>query len=81
MNVKKDMLSMTVSDDGVGISLPDKKGRGLTHMIARVKEMGGSLSISSEGGTSIQVIVKLTPLFTAADCKTDFQKGAEWSAL
>ncbi len=46
-------LTMSISDDGIGLNAKRKDGRGLHNMQARAAELGGTLSLSSEKGTRV----------------------------
>lgn len=52
-------LILTVRDDGVGISKNVCRGVGLTSMRERAEELGGTLSLFSEGGTHLVVRLPL----------------------
>jgi signal transduction histidine kinase len=61
---EKDMLSIRISDDGIGFDVKKAKykdGLGLSHIGARVKVMKGVFNIisSSENGTSIFILVPI----------------------
>ena len=61
---EKDMLSIRISDDGIGFDVKQAKykdGLGLSHIGARVKVMKGVFNIisSSENGTSIFILVPI----------------------
>ena len=47
--IRDKMLNLTVADDGVGFDVKNnKKGIGITNMLARAQRLGGEFSISSE---------------------------------
>lgn len=50
VGVYEDMISLSVSDDGVGFSWPVGPGRGLRNLTARARELGGDCVIESEPG-------------------------------
>ena len=56
--VRKDRLSLTVSDDGVGGADPSR-GSGLVGLIDRVDALGGSLTIDSPTGAGTTLLVEL----------------------
>jgi len=61
---EKDMLSIRISDDGIGFDVKKAKykdGLGLSHIGARVKVMKGVFNIisSRENGTSIFILVPI----------------------
>ncbi|MEO7523133.1 MAG: 7TM diverse intracellular signaling domain-containing protein, partial [Ferruginibacter sp.] len=53
-------LHILVKDDGIGIVNPNQFGNGLKNMKKRMDEIGGSVEISSNGGTTIKIDVKVS---------------------
>jgi signal transduction histidine kinase len=57
--VVDDLFRLSIEDDGTGLKENGKKGRGLNNIMARAKDLGGRLSISSGQGVSISLEVPL----------------------
>lgn len=53
-----DSICFTVEDDGVGFKAEEgKRGRGLASIKRRAEEIGGTLSIRSDQGTTVRLEV------------------------
>lgn len=50
-------VTVTVSDDGAGIAGHTEKGIGMTSMQERATELGGTFSVTGDGGTTIRVVL------------------------
>ena len=60
--VAKNLLSVDVEDNGIGISMPDgKRGNGLRNIMNRVAMLGGSFDVrpGDPGGTLIRILLPL----------------------
>ena len=57
LSVRADRIQLTVRDDGQGCdgAQLSSKGRGITNMRSRAAEMGGSATITNDGGTCVFV--------------------------
>ncbi|MBS1742307.1 MAG: hypothetical protein JST81_04670 [Bacteroidetes bacterium] len=51
------ILHVQVKDDGIGITNPNQFGNGLKNIKKRMDEIGGHLTITSNGGTTIKIDV------------------------
>jgi len=51
--VNPEKLLLTIRDDGIGLEKTSDRGKGLSNMKARAEAIGGSLTVSSDRGTSI----------------------------
>jgi signal transduction histidine kinase len=60
-DVVNGLFRLSIEDDGTGLKENRRKGRGLNNIMVRVKDLGGTLSISSEEGVNIFLEVPLTP--------------------
>jgi two-component system, NarL family, sensor histidine kinase UhpB len=52
-------IDLTISDNGVGIQNEQKSGSGIKIIQSRVKSMGGNLTISKDGGTTLYIKIPL----------------------
>lgn len=59
LEVLPDKLLLTVQDDGIGLTEGDKVGRGLRNIKARAEEMGGKVTVTSDKGTRVGLILPL----------------------
>lgn len=50
-------FSMRIHDDGAGLPRPLKTGRGMANMQSRAREVGGTMMVASDGGTSLVLTV------------------------
>lgn len=50
-------VTVTVGDDGTGIGAQIEKGIGMTSMRERATELGGTFSVTGDGGTTIRVVL------------------------
>ena len=59
---RDDLLNLRISDNGIGFSIPDPGGLGLTIMSYRARSNGGELRIEQpiEGGTIISCSARAT---------------------
>ncbi len=64
--VTRSNLLLSVGDDGVGMMIGNKPGRGLANMKARAKEIGGQVDITSDQGTLVRLELPFSPHYTAA---------------
>ena len=55
-----DRFSMEIGDNGRGFTADTAPGRGLAHMRARAMELGGTLSIRTQGGAVLQFEFPIT---------------------
>ncbi|RKX73263.1 MAG: hypothetical protein DRP87_19200 [Spirochaetes bacterium] len=55
--VTHQLIRLDIIDDGIGLGDLQGKGRGISHMKARAKELGGELTICSQNGTRLQLVV------------------------
>jgi signal transduction histidine kinase len=53
------MLSLEITDDGVGLPAPCEEGRGFFNMRKRIGEIGGAFTLTSRQGTQISMCVPL----------------------
>ncbi|MBC8017812.1 MAG: GAF domain-containing protein [Verrucomicrobia bacterium] len=53
--VSPTLVSLLIRDNGIGFCNSARTGRGIANMMARAREIGGELRISSENGTLISV--------------------------
>ena len=59
-SVNRERVALCVKDDGIGIKEKERcKGRGITNMIMRARELGGQLTIASDKGTQIALEIPL----------------------
>ncbi len=59
-SVNKERIVLSVKDDGIGLKEDKKgKGRGISNMTMRAKELGGQLTIFSDKGTNITLEIPL----------------------
>jgi PAS domain S-box-containing protein len=66
LRTAKDGLRFTVHDDGVGIGKTACAGRGLSNMQRRAAELGGTMTLSFERGTRLDLSIPLPFQRTAA---------------
>lgn len=60
LSVNARSIMLSIKDDGIGLKEENRlKGRGITNMIMRARELGGQLTISSDKGTSITLVVPM----------------------
>ena len=60
ISIKKGILNLTIEDDGIGFDIhKTHKGIGLKNIDARVKKLGGSMSITSRVNKGVIVAVNL----------------------
>jgi PAS domain S-box-containing protein len=59
LTVGMDKILLTIHDDGIGLDAAKGSGRGLKNMQTRAEEMGGTLTISSEQGTTVRLDLPL----------------------
>ncbi|KAF0221779.1 MAG: hamp domain/gaf domain/hd domain [Geobacteraceae bacterium] len=59
LSVRRRRLSLTIADDGRGVSGAEPPGRGLANMRKRAEELGGSYTIIVAGGTTISIDIPL----------------------
>ncbi len=62
LNQKKDLLTMTIIDDGVGFDVEEakkKKGMGLYNVAVRAKQINGTLKITSKKGKGCKTIINI----------------------
>lgn len=61
LRVAQERLVFTVRDDGQGCDAPaiNGKGRGVNNMKVRAAELGGSVTITAEGGTCVSLEIPL----------------------
>ena len=55
--IGKKILHIEVKDNGSGVTNPNQFGNGLKNMKKRMDEIGGTLEITSNGGTNIKINV------------------------
>lgn len=55
LTITSNTIKLMIKDDGIGIPASHRPGRGLLNMKSRAKELGGSLTITSENGTRIEL--------------------------
>ena len=62
LNIDDDELTLSIEDDGIGLSQskPDQKGLGLTIMQYRARQMGGRIVFSPNPGTGSTVSCRLS---------------------
>jgi signal transduction histidine kinase len=60
INISKKKIILSIKDDGKGFSKNVVKGRGLASMKVRAQNLNGTLSIHSEGGTSLLIELMAT---------------------
>jgi PAS domain S-box-containing protein len=53
------VLRFTVQDDGIGIGKAASAGRGLSNMQKRAVELGGTMALSTDGGTLLELSIPL----------------------
>ncbi len=59
-------ITLTVKDDGIGLKEEEKgKGRGISNMIVRAKELGGQLTIRTDNGTSVTLEIPIPQKYPA----------------
>ncbi len=61
MDVGADRIIFSVIDDGAGLKEGNSPGRGISNMKSRAAEIGGSLSLSRDGGTVLYLEIPHTP--------------------
>ena len=61
IEVDEDEVRMTISDDGRGLPDPLVDGVGVSAIRERAAELGGTVDMSSNGGTTISTVVPLRP--------------------
>jgi signal transduction histidine kinase len=59
LELQADCLSLTISDNGRGLTPGAATGRGLTNMADRAAALGGSVSVRSDGPVGTTVIAEL----------------------
>lgn len=60
LSVNAQSIMLSIKDDGVGLKEENRlKGRGITNMIMRARELGGQLTIASDKGTQIALEIPL----------------------
>ncbi len=59
LEIDEEKLSLAIYDDGIGLDGGRSGGRGLSTMKARAEEMGGSVTITSDGGTRVSLEIPL----------------------
>ena len=59
MQFSESLLRMSVRDDGKGVGESASSGRGLANMGARVRELGGTMTVSGDQGTELAFEVPL----------------------
>ena len=60
------IFTLTVEDDGVGLTEKRSRGRGMKNMETRARDIGGILTISSGHGVCVRLQVPVFPLEPAA---------------
>jgi signal transduction histidine kinase len=60
LDADAEKLSISIQDDGVGLTGNAGRGRGISHMKVRVQGLGGNLAIKSECGTCISLEVPIS---------------------
>lgn len=59
LTVGMDKILLTIHDDGTGLDAAKGSGRGLKNMQTRAEEMGGTLTVSTEQGTTVHLDLPL----------------------
>jgi signal transduction histidine kinase len=59
LEVTKDQISLSIKDDGIGMSEVKGAGRGIQNMKSRAKELGGNLELISDHGTLLRLTIPL----------------------
>lgn len=59
MRVEAEYLSLSITDDGVGLTEKIHKGRGMANMYTRALELGGKLSFIAQRGTTVHLELPL----------------------
>ena len=55
LNITRESLVLSICDDGIGIGSGRSLGRGMANMRTRAQEIGGTLNIRSDRGTTISL--------------------------
>ena len=61
MDVQAGVLHIRVADNGKGLAANKGSGNGLRNMQKRLKQVGGTLQVESEAGTTVTFSIPLTP--------------------
>ena len=59
IQIRAEGLKLIVQDDGVGAAESRREGHGLVNMDSRARDLGGTLQVRFEGGTSVALEVPL----------------------
>jgi signal transduction histidine kinase len=60
LSVNARSIMLSIKDDGIGLKEENRlKGRGITNMIMRARELGGQLTIFSDKGTNIMLEIPM----------------------
>jgi signal transduction histidine kinase len=59
LEIRPNRLHLTTLDDGVGLPAENGSGRGLRNMSSRARELGGSLALSGDRGTRVELDLPL----------------------
>lgn len=59
LDINPERLMLSVKDDGVGLGAEKGKGKGISNMKARAKEIGGKLEITSNNGTCLNLEIPI----------------------
>ncbi len=59
LDVDRERLRCCISDDGIGIKDNKTNGKGIPNMKKRAEEIGGKITITSNGGTSVHLEIPI----------------------
>jgi two-component system sensor histidine kinase DevS len=59
LNIAPETISLAVADDGVGIDPDAPRGNGLDNLLARARQLGGTLTVDSHAnhGTTLTMVL------------------------
>ncbi len=66
LDISGERVALAINDDGIGIRQGHQAGRGIGNMKNRAQELGGTLLISSQKGTTVFVELPLGPVHSLA---------------
>jgi PAS domain S-box-containing protein len=61
LSVDNQVLRLMIGDNGIGCSQHTSRGRGLANIRKRVADLGGTVSLSSDSGTRLDLEIPLAP--------------------